>query len=303
MYDLVIIGAGPAGMTAALYAARYKLKTILLEKMIPGGQIILSDRIENFPGFPGGILTHDLMDKFKEQIRELGVDILQEEVIEIAVNGQAYTVKTDSKSYQAKTVIIASGAQAKQLGVKGEDKFIGRGISYCGTCDGPFFKDKEIIVVGGGDRALEEAIFLTRYAKKVNIIHRRQQFRGSKILEEKARKEAKIKFILNTVIEQIKGTNKVEAVSLKNVQTQEILEMPCDGVFIFVGIKPNTSFLGNLLQINEAGFIITDQAMKTDKPGVFACGDCCTKELYQVINACGEAAVAAHSAHLYLLND
>lgn len=302
MHDLIIIGAGPAGMTAALYAGRFRLDTILMERMMPGGQIILSDRIDNFPGFPGGISTQELMEKFKQQVTDLSVNVAQEEVKQILTNDKYYTVKTESKSYETKSIIIASGAQAKRLGVEGEDKFIGKGVSYCGTCDGPFFKEKEIIVIGGGDRALEEALFLTRYAKKVSIIHRRQQFRASKILEEKAKKGPKINFILDTVIDAIKGTHKVEAVVLRNVKTQEKSQINCDGVFIFVGINPNTSFLGNLLKIDDLGFIITDREMRTNMPGIFACGDCCSKALYQVVNACGEAAVAAYSAHNYLLN-
>ncbi len=304
MHDLIIIGAGPAGLTAALYAGRYRLNVLVLEKIIPGGQIILSHTIENFPGFPGGISTHELIDNFKKQVEELGVKIESDEVVEIIPDNKAktYCVKTNSNSYPTKAIIISSGAQAKRLGVGGEEKFIGRGISYCGTCDGAFFKDKEIVVVGGGDRAIEDALFLTRYARKVNLIHRRNQLRASKILEEKAKKEPKINLILEAVIEEIKGRDLVEAVRIKDVKTNLVSELHCQGVFIFVGIKPNTDFIGNMLHKDTSGFIIVTQEMQTSLSGVFACGDCCKKNLYQVINACGEAAVAAHSAHLYLLN-
>lgn len=304
MHDLIIIGAGPAGLTAALYAGRYRLNTLLLEKMMPGGQIVLSHTIENFPGFPGGISTHELIDNFKKQVEELGVKIESDEVVNIAHNSKAktYIIKTGSNTYEAKTVIVASGAQPRKLGVEGEEKLIGRGVSYCGTCDGPFFRDKEIVVVGGGDRAIEDAIFLTRYAKRVNLVHRRNQLRASKILEEKAKKEPKINFILESVIEKIEGEAKVEAVRIKNVKTNTQSELPCQGIFIFVGIKPNTDFLQNMLHKDSEGFIIVTQEMQTSLDGVFACGDCCKKNLYQVVNACGEAAVAAHSAHLYLLN-
>lgn len=304
MYDLIIIGAGPAGLTAALYAGRYRLNTLVLEKMMPGGQIVLSHIIENYPGFPGGISTHELIDNFKKQVDELGVKIESDEVIKITPDNKTktYIVETGSNSYITKTIIIASGAQSKKLGVEGEDRLIGRGVSYCGTCDGPFFKDKEIVVVGGGDRAIEDAIFLARYASKVNLIHRRRQLRASKILEEKAKAEPKINFILESVIEKVEGEVKVEAVKIKDVKNNLQSKLLCNGVFIFVGIKPNTDFLGNMLHKDDAGFIIVNQEMETSVGGIFACGDCRKKNLYQVINACGDAAIAAHSAHLYLLN-
>lgn len=306
MYDLIIIGSGPAGLVAGLYAGRYRLKTLMLEKMSVGGQIILSSRIENFPGFPQGITTAELIERFRKQIDELNVPIIMEEAVGVSVtlkNGiPVYSVTTVSGDYESKTLIIASGASSKRLNVPGEDKFIGRGISYCGTCDAPFFRDKDILVVGGGDRAVEEAIFLASYAAKVTIVHRRNSLRASKILEEKSRQIKKINFMLDTVIEEIVGKEKVEAVKIKDVNTGSLSTYPCQGVFIFVGIKPNTDFLRNVLRLDEANFIITDQEMKTSLDGVYACGDCRNKSLYQVINACGEAAVASASAHRYLLN-
>ncbi|MBI4982956.1 MAG: thioredoxin-disulfide reductase [Candidatus Omnitrophica bacterium] len=305
IYDLVIIGAGPAGLTAAIYAGRYRLKTIVLEKIGCGGQIVLSQTIENYPGFPGGILTHELIDKFKKQVDELGVEIVSEEVVEIVQSSQLkepiYSIKTKDSFYEARTVIIASGAQPKRLGVAGEQALTGRGVSYCGTCDGPLFKNKEIVVVGGGDRAIEEAIFLTTYANKVSVIHRRDKLRASEILEERARKNPKISFILDTVIDEIVGKDRVEAVKIHNVKTNVVTNIVCQGVFVFVGILPNTAFLKNQLQLDELGFVITDEQMQTLKQGVFACGDCRKKSLYQVVNACGEAAVAAYSAERYLL--
>ena len=304
MYDLIIIGAGPAGLTAALYAGRYRLNTLILEKAGVGGQIILSSTIENFPGFPGGISTIELMDRMHQQIQELGIGIETEEVLGVKpgskLEGAVYNVTTRNKSYQARSVIVASGAEAKRLGVEGEDKLIGKGVSYCGTCDGPLFKEKDIVVVGAGDRAIEEAIFLAGFAKKVTIIHRRKELRASKILQEKAGSNPKINFVLESVIEEVIGKDRVEAVKVKNISDNSTKNLACQGVFVFVGIKPNTGFVKDILQLDESGFIITGQDLKTTSCGIFACGDCCKKILYQVITACGEGAVAAASVYRYL---
>ncbi len=306
MYDLIIIGAGPAGLTAGIYAGRYRLKTLILERFSIGGQIILSPTIENFPGFPGGVTTEELIRRMKEQVEDLHVPLITGEALNISLDQDAappaYTVKTAGESYQARCVLIAVGAQPKQLGVAAEGRLTGRGISYCATCDGPLFKNKDVVVVGGGDRALEEALFLSAYAKTVTLIHRRQQLRGSKILEEKARGNEKIRFILDTVISDIEGRERVESARLQNVQTKEVSSYPCQGVFIFVGIKPNTDCVKNILSVDNDGFIITDRNMMTQRPGIFACGDCCRKYLYQVVTACGEAASGVHAAHNYLLN-
>lgn len=302
MYDLIIIGAGPAGLTAAIYAGRFRLKTLLLEKMSPGGQIMLSPSIENYPGFPEGISSFDLMNNFKTQVDSLGVEIKMEEVLGIANSASGYSIKTPEASYEAKSIILASGAQSKRLSVLGEDKFIGRGVSYCGTCDGPLYRNKKVVVVGGGDRALEDAIFLATYASQVTLVHRRQEFRASKILQEKLRHNEKINFALDCVVEEICGDAKVNMVKVRNVKNNSLAEISCDGVFIFVGIKPNTEFLKKQLPLDEFGFIITAPDAGTGAKGVFACGDCCKKSLYQVVTACGEGAIAADSAHKYLLN-
>jgi len=306
MYDLVIIGAGPAGLTSGLYAARYKLNTIILEKMVPGGQIMLSERIENFPGFPGGIYTYELIERIKKQLDELGVVIETEEALDIIpsdnIQEPVYSVVGKYKSYQTKTIIISTGGTWKKLGVKGEERFLARGVSYCGTCDGPLFKEKDVVVVGGGNSAIEEAIFLSRYASKVMVVHRRQQLRASEILQEQALRNPKISFILDSVIEEITGENKVEGVKIKNVKTNQLSDLSCQGVFIFVGIEPNTGFVKKVLNTDEGGFIITAQDLSTSRPGIYACGDCIKKSLYQVINACGEGAVASDSAHKYILN-
>lgn len=301
MHDLIIIGSGPAGLTAALYSGRFKLNTRIFEKMACGGQILLSPSIENYPGFPEGISTFELIDKFKKQVESLGLNIEDDEVLEVIPEGGFYRIKTRGGDFETKTVIISTGAQSKKLNVKGEDNFIGRGVSYCGTCDGPLFKNKDIVIVGAGDRAIEDAIFLTRYAKSIHLVHRRDQFRASRLLVDKARDIPKIKFVLDSVVEEIKGETKVSALKLKNLKTFKESVIDCQGVFIFVGIDPNTGFIKNILEIDEFGFIITDQAMRTSRAGIFACGDCIKKSLYQLVNACGEGAVAADSAHKYLL--
>jgi thioredoxin reductase (NADPH) len=301
MYDLIIIGGGPAGLTAGLYAGRFRLKTLLLEKISLGGQIISTPAIENFPGFLGGVATDKLISAMHKQIEELGVEVKVEEVVKIVCNLKFKIIAAEGE-YPAGAVIIATGARPKQLGIPGEERLVGRGISYCGTCDGPIFKDKDIVVVGAGDRAIEEAIFLSSYAKKVNIIHRRQSLRASKILEERIQQNPKVNFILDTLVEEIVGKERVEGVRIKNVKTGVNSDLACQGVFIFVGIQPNTLFLRNQLQMDEAGFIITDETLKTSKVGIFACGDCRKKNLYQVITACAEGAQAADSAHKYLLN-
>lgn len=293
-------------MTAGLYAGRYKLNTLILEKASPGGQIIFSPTIENFPGFPGGITTQELVDRFKKQIDEVGVNIEIEEVQEITSTSSKsevplYNVKTKDKSYPTKSIIIATGAQPKKLGVEGENRLIGRGVSYCGTCDGPLFRNKEVAVIGGGDRALEEAIFLSSYAKKVTLLHRREEFRASKILVEKIKTNPRINFVLDSIVEEIVGSDKVQKVLLKNVKTDSQTFIECQGVFIFVGIKPDTDFLKNQLEMDNSGFIITDEDLKTSKSGIFASGDCRKKSLYQVITACAEGALAASSVKRYLL--
>lgn len=305
MYDLIIIGAGPAGLTAAIYAGRFRLKALMLEKSSVGGQIILSATIENFPGFPGGIKTSELVEKMRKQVEEVKVDLDYDEVIELIVkkeeNRPIFLIKTINKVYESKAVIIAVGAQPKRLGIEGEERLTGRGVSYCATCDGPLFQNKEVVVIGGGDKAIEEAIFLSTYAKKVILVHRRDKLRATAILQEKAFANPKIEFIFNTIAEKIIGEERTEEIELKNLQTQKNSRISCQGVFIFVGIQPQTSFLKRTLQINANDFIITDQLMQTSQPGIFACGDCREKSLYQVVSACAEGALACDSAFRYLL--
>jgi thioredoxin reductase (NADPH) len=226
-----------------------------------------------------------------------------EEVLELIAKSEdaVYEVKTKERTHQTKSIIIATGAQPKRLGVEGEERLIGRGVSYCGTCDGPLFRDKEIVVIGAGDRAVEEAIFLSGYAKKVTLVHRRNELRASGILQEKAQKNPKINFVLESVVEEIIGQNRVEGLKIKNAKTESLNTIACQGVFIFVGIKPNTDFIKNQLHLDESGYIITDQNLKTSRESIFASGDCRKKSLYQVISACSEGATAADSAQKYLL--
>jgi thioredoxin reductase (NADPH) len=301
MHDLIIIGAGPAGLTAAIYAGRFKLDTLIFEKMSAGGQILLSPVIENYPGFPEGVSTFELIEKFKKQVEDLGLKIESKTVTEIIPDGKFYEVRTNEGNFKTKAVVISSGAHSKRLGVEGEDAFIGRGVSYCGTCDGPLFRNKDIAVVGGGDRAIEDAIFLTSYSKTVYLVHRRSEFRAAGILVDKLKRNPKVKFVLDSVVEEIKGENKVSAIKVKNVKTLEESVINCEGVFIFVGIIPDTHFVKNILETDELGFIITTQDMRASRSGIFACGDCVKKSLYQVVNACGDAACAVDSAHKYLL--
>jgi thioredoxin reductase (NADPH) len=301
MYDLLIIGAGPAGLTACIYAGRARLKTLLLEKMAVGGRILLTETIENFPGFPGGISTQELIQRMQEQVRSLDIEIKLEEVQEL--DCQSKSVKTNEKTYQAKSIIIAAGAKPRKLEVPGEDRLTGRGVSYCATCDGPLFKDKNVVVVGGGNTVTEEALYLSRFAKTVNIVHRRNDLRASAILQEKLKKNKKINFILSNVVTEIRGSAKVESLKIKDVNTSHEQIIICDGVFIYIGYDPDTSLVKNKLQLDGAGFIITDETMATSQDGIFACGDCRKKSLYQVITACSDGAIAAESAYKYIVSN
>ena len=298
MYDLVIIGGGPAGLTAALYAGRSRLDTVLIEKMTIGGRILMSEVIENYPGFPGGISTVELMRRMEEQVKELGVKIINEEVSDIDCVSRI--INTASGSHQAGAVIIASGARPRKLNIPGEEQYMGSGVSYCATCDAPFFKGKKVIIVGGGNAVAEEAIYLSRFASLVSVIHRRGDLRASLILQERMQQNEKINFILNSVVTQIKGTVKVEAVTIKDLLSGKENDFACDGVFIYIGHEPETVFLKNKLKMDESGFIVTDENMATTVSGVFACGDCRKKGFYQVINACGDGAVAADSAYKFI---
>jgi len=298
MHDLIIIGAGPAGLTAALYAGRSRLDTFVIEKMSPGGRILMSESIENYPGFPGGVSTIELINRMEEQVKELGVKIESDEVSDLDCPKK--TVVTSRGTYTAKSLIIATGARPRKLNIPGEKEFTGRGVSYCATCDGPFYKGKNVVLVGGGNAVAEEAIYLSRFASSVSVIHRRQDLRASAILQEKMQQDKKISFILSSLVTEVKGAKKVEAVKLKDLLTGKESDFSCDGVFIYIGYEPETVFLKDKIRMDEGGFIIADDSMATSAEGVFVCGDCRKKSLYQVINACGDGAVAADSAYKFI---
>lgn len=295
MYDLIIIGAGPAGLTAALYAGRSRLKTLVLERMAPGGRILLTETIDNFPGFSGGITSYDLISRMKQQVDELDVKIELEDVLEI--DTKLKKIKTSTNTYSAHTIIIATGARPKRLGCPGEEKFTGRGVSYCATCDAPLYKEKNVAVVGGGNTVAEEAFYLTRFAKSVTIVHRRNELRASAILQERLRENKKIKFILGHVVKEINGTNRVESIKVKDINTSREYTVDCDGVFVYIGYEPDTGFLGNKIKLDDSGFIITDETMAASHEGIFAAGDCRKKSLFQVVTACADGAIAADSAY------
>lgn len=298
VYDVVIIGGGPAGLTAGIYVKRAMLKAVLIEKMGVGGQIIVTDLVENFPGFLE-ISGADLAGKFEEQARKFGLEMKgMVEVSSIEDRRKTKIVKTAEGDIETKSVLIASGTTPKRLGAKGELEFTGRGVSYCATCDGFFFRDKVVVVIGGGDSAITEAIYLTKMAKKVIVVHRRDELRAEKINQEHAFSNPKISFIWDSVLEEIVGKNIVEKVVLRNVKTNITSEMKTDGVFIYVGLIPNTAFVD--VKKDEWGFIIANYKMETSVKGIFVAGDCRVTPLRQIATAVGDGAIAAVSAERYL---
>ena len=300
-YDCVIVGGGPAGMTAGIYTGRAKLKTLLLEEKAIGGEIVVADIVENYPGFPKGISGSDLTSAIEEQARSFGVEICEIGAQRIDFDGDNRIVHTtDGRIISTKSVIIAAGTQNIKLDVPGEKLFTGRGVSYCAQCDGAFFKDKEIIVIGGGDTAIGDAIFLTRFAKKVYVVHRRDKLRAEKILQERAFGIPSIEFIWDSVITDIRGKKTVEAVSVKNQKTGTLYEKKINGVFIFIGNNPNTGFVKDIVTLDQNGYIITDENMGTNQPGIFAAGDIRSKIVRQVATAVGDGALAGSSVQRYI---
>ncbi|PKM47457.1 MAG: thioredoxin-disulfide reductase [Firmicutes bacterium HGW-Firmicutes-8] len=300
-YEVIIIGGGPAGMSAGLYASRAALKTVLLEKSMPGGQASTTDKIENYPGFPEGIPGPDLMLRMDEQARRFGLETKFTEVLAVTQTPEGeFLIKTSDGDITSKTVVISTGAQSKSLGVAGEDKYSGRGLSYCATCDGAFFQGKKVAVVGGGDSAIQEGIFLTKFAEKVFIIHRRGELRATKVLQEKAESHPKIEFILDSVITDILGSDKIEAVKIKNLRTNEVKAVSVEGVFVYIGKEPASGLFRGFIDIDERGYITTDLKMQTSRRGVFAAGDVRQSPLRQVVTAVADGAVAAVSANEYL---
>ena len=298
-YDIVIIGAGPAGLAAGLYAARGRHKTLLIEKNVTGGQIALTAVIENYPGIPE-INGFDLGQVMQQQAEKYGLEMAYTFVSSITQDGKHHLVRTDDGDYRAKAVIITAGADYNRLNVPGEERLTGYGVSYCATCDAAFFADQEVAVVGGGDSALDEGLFVTRYASKVTVIHRRDELRAGAYLQERAFNEPKMQFMWNTVVESIEGESDVDKLRLRNVQTNEVSEFPVSAVFVFIGHSPNSGFLDQLVEMDAGRHIVVNDWMETNVPGIFAAGDIRTNSARQVISSAGDGATAAIRADHYI---
>lgn len=299
-FDIAIIGGGGAGMTAAIYAARGRRSTVVFERMVTGGQIATTDMVENFPGFPAGINGFDLAQLFEQQARKFGAEVRAEQVESIERRGGSFALTTEEGQYLAGAVIMAAGADYNHLGVPGEEAYVGRGVSYCATCDGAFFRDQDVVVVGGGDAAVEEALFLARIVRSVTIVHRRDTLRASAIVQERAFAEPKISFAWNTVVEAIEGGDSVQRAVLRDVQSGEKRTMDTAAVFIFIGQTPNSSLLEGLVEFDGGGHAIVDLEMRTATPGLFVVGDLRSQSARQLISAAGDGATAAISAERYL---
>jgi len=300
VYHVVIIGSGPAGLTAGLYCARSRFNTLLIEKGVIGGQITNAERVENYPGFPKGISGIELGQLIHEQAISYGLELLLAEVTKVVPGQRHNLVSTSEGDFVAESIIIASGSQFRKLGVPGEDKFVGKGVSYCATCDGPLFKGKTVAVIGGGDAAVTEALYLSKFASSVKVIHRRSHLRASKIFQERTMAEPKIEFIWDTVVTQIEGAGVVKHIMLKNTKNAKISILELAGVFVAIGSEPNSAQWRGLLPLDEEGYIITNELMETKIPGIFAAGDVRHNSARQAITAAGDGATAAMSATRFL---
>lgn len=300
LFDIIVIGGGPAGLTAGIYARRALLKTLLIERMAPGGKVSTTHLIENYPGFPEGIGGAELSSLLYRQAQRFGLLVKTDNVVKVERDGRLFLVSGEDGEYLTKTIIVSTGTREKGLGVRGEEEFRGRGVSYCATCDGLFFRGKDVAVVGGGDTAIKEALFLARLVRSVTIIHRREGFRAEPIVIESARANPSILWKLNRIVLEIRGKNKVESVIIKNLLNEEVEEIKVDGVFIFIGQVTESEFLGGLVKRDKDGFIITDEGLMTHTPGIFAAGDVRANRLKQVVVAAAEGALAFHSANEYL---
>jgi thioredoxin reductase (NADPH) len=300
LYDIIIIGSGPAGYTAAIYAARANLSVLMLQGYQVGGQLMLTSDVENYPGFEEGIVGPSMMEKFEAQARRFGTELIPEDVIFVDFRNRPFKVTTDSDEYQARAVIISTGASAKWLGLPSEQRLQGRGVSACATCDGFFFKNKDVAVIGGGDTAMEEATFLTRYANHVTVIHRRDTLRASKIMQDRAFKNPKISFIWDTEITEVLGENEVTGLQLHNVKTDEVSILPVQGFFLAIGHNPNTELFKGILDMDNIGYIVPVEHTMTNIPGVFAAGDVTDHRYRQAVTAAGDGCRAAIDAERWL---
>ena len=299
-YDVIIIGGGPAGLTAGLYTSRARLRTLLIENALLGGQMTTTELIENYPGFPNGVTGEELSRLMEEQAKRFGLEIVSEEIVEVEIKGEEKRIKTIGAGYACGVLIICSGAEYRKLGVPGEQEFTGRGVSFCATCDGAFFRDQKVVVVGGGDSALTEALFLTKFVKELTVVHRRDALRATKIYQERAFANPKINFLWNSVVHEVRGDKIVQSVLTRNVKTGELTEHKTDGVFMFVGLVPRTQFLKGLIELDPSGYVLTTENCEASVEGVFAAGDCRKKLLRQVATAVGDGATAAFAAEKYL---
>ncbi len=299
-YDIIIIGGGPAGLSAGIYTARSRLKSLLIERGAIGGQIINTEWVENYPGFNDVVSGIDLTEAMHKQATKFGLETLVADVTGLDASGKQKLVKTYKGDYTAGAVIIAGGSERQKLGIPGEAEYTGKGVSYCATCDGAFFTDKAVAVVGGGNAALTEALELTKFATKITVIHRRDELRATKILQEKAFAESKIEFLWDSVVEEITGETFVESLTVRNVKTEKKTKLEVSGVFMAVGFKPNTEYLKDVVKLDDIGTVITNEKMETSIPGIFAAGDIRSNSIRQVIAAAGDGAVAAISAERYI---
>jgi thioredoxin reductase (NADPH) len=300
IYEVVIIGGGPGGLTAGLYTSRARLSTLLIERALFGGQMTTTELIENYPGFPQGVSGDELSRLMEEHAKRFGMETVTQEVVKVSLEGDMKVVQTHESTYRCEALIISTGTEYRKLGVPGEKEFAGKGVSYCATCDGAFFRDSQIVVVGGGDSALTEALFLTKFAKELTIIHRRDALRGTKIYQERALANPKIKFLWNSIVQEIKGDSILRSIIVKNVKTGKIKEVETEGAFLFVGLVPRTQFLKGVVQMDEGGYILTDEHCETSAKGIFAVGDCRKKLLRQIATAVGDGATAAFAVEKFL---
>ena len=300
VYDVIIIGSGPAGFTAGIYTSRAKLKTLIISGSLPGGQLMTTSEVENYPGFPNGIFGPELMMNMRQQAERFGTTVVDDEVLNVDFKNRPFLISTHSESYEGRSILLCTGASPRKLGIDGEQEFGGKGVSYCATCDGPFFKGEEIAVIGGGDTAIEEATFLTKFGKSVKIIHRRDFLRASKILQEKAFENSKIQFIWNHVVTRIGGNKKIESIDIKDLTTGKIQNLSVGGLFVAIGHEPNTSIFKDQLELDDKGYVVIKDSTRTSVEGVFAAGDVHDYRYRQAVTAAGFGCMAALDVEKWL---